>query len=328
MKKLKIEYGDSVFALPREKLTAVLASASEFNLKVLLLAASDDALRTDYDAACTELCRRLDCTKTALSRAFEFWSEAGVMSVVDCDETAQTAVQESGKKHLQSESLPEYTEGQAADIIEKNTEISGIIDMCQQIVEKMFTPAEAQIVVGLYDHLGLDGEYIGMLFAYCKKSGKRSLRYIEKTALSLYDEGVDSASALGDYIKRRENLDENLGRLRSLIGAGSRQLTAREKKAFESWLDEWKFDTDVITRAYETTVDRLGEYKLGYMNRILENWHKDGLLTLDAVEASIEAYQKNKSEAQKNKSGFETDEYFEAALARSQKYLEKNRSGK
>ena len=328
MKKLKIEYGDSVFALPREKLNIVLASASEFNLKVLILAASDDALRADYDNACTELCRRLDCTKSALSRAFEFWRQAGVMSAVDCDETAQAAVQESGKKHLQSESLPEYTEGETADIIEKNTELSGIIDMCQQIVEKMFTPAEVQIIVGLYDHLGLDGEYIGLLFAHCNKSGKRSLRYIEKTALSLYDEGIDTASTLEDYIKRRERLDENLGRLRSLIGAGSRQLTSREKKLFECWLNEWKLDTDVITRAYEVTVDRLGEYKLAYMNRVLENWHKDGLLTIDAVEASIEEYQKNKSESQKNKSGFETDEYFEAALARSQKYLEKNGSGK
>ena len=328
MKKLKIEYGDSVFALPRESLCAALSSANEFNLKVLLLAASNDSLRADYDAACRELCRLLDCTKTSLARAIDFWCKAGVLSIVPSEKLDQTTDEADPKKHLQAESIPEYTEGAAADIIERNTDLAGIIDMCQQIIEKMFTPAEANIVVGLYDHLGLDGEYIAMLFAYCKDLGKRSLRYIEKTALGLYDEGIDTAAALADHIKRRERHEENLGKLRSLIGAGARQLTPREKKVFGVWLDEWKFELDVITRAYEITVDNIGEYKLAYMNRVLENWQRDGLRTLEAIDASLESYKKTKVEAEKNKSGFETDEYFEAALARSQKYLEKNKSGK
>ncbi len=323
MKKLKIEYGDSVFALPREALMTSLSSANGFDLKVLLLAASDDTLRRDFDNAVAELCKKLDCTKSALTKSLDFWAKAGVLSIAECD--GEIKVPEPTKKQLQSESLPDYTESEAADIIEKNAELSGIIDMCQQIVEKMFTPAEAQIIVGLYDHLGLDGEYIAMLFAYCKDSGKRSLRYIEKTALGLYDEGIDTAAALGEYIKRKDQLDTNIGKLRTTLGIADRALTPREKKAFEAWLDEWKLDIDVIGRAYEVTVDRLGAYKLAYMSRVLENWHKEGLTTLEAIDASFEAYQKSKSEAKKNQSGFETDEYFEAALARSQKQLEKNK---
>ena len=326
MKKLKIEYGDSVFALPRGMIEKMLSSANEFNLKVLLLAAADDGLRCDYEAAEAELCKRLDCTRSALKKALDFWSAAGVMSIADSD--GESIAVKPEKKQLQSESLPDYTESETADIIEKNTELSGIIDMCQQIIEKMFTPAEAQIVVGLYDHLGFDGEYIAMLFAYCKDSGKRSLRYIEKTALGLFDEGIDTAAALAEHIKRRDMLDSNISKIRTLIGAGARQLTPREKKAFEAWLGEWKLDTDVITRAYEVTVDRIGEYKLAYMNRVLENWHKEGLTTIEAIDASFEAYKKGKAEAEKNKSGFETDEYFEAALARSQRRLENNKSGK
>ena len=323
MKKLKIEYGDSVFALPRGMIEKTLSSANEFNLKVLLLAAADDTLRCNYESAETELCKKLDCTKSALKRALDFWHDAGVMHITD----GESDVEKTQKKQLQSESLPDYTESEAADIIERNAELPGIIDMCQEIIKKMFTPAETQIVVGLYDHLGFDGEYLAMLFAYCRDSGKRSLRYIEKTALGLFDEGIDTAAALAEYIKRRDMLDDNISKIRTLIGAEARQLTPREKKAFETWLDEWKLDTDVITRAYEVTVDRIGEYKLAYMNRVLENWHKEGLTTIEAIDASFEAYKKGKAEAEKNKSGFETDEYFEAALARSQRRLENNKSG-
>jgi len=64
------------------------------------------------------------------------------------------------------------------------------------------------------------------------------------------------------------------------------------------------------------------------MNKVLENWHGEGLCTIEAVEASIDIYKKNKSEAAKSSSDFNEDEYFEAALARSARYLEESRSNK
>ncbi len=327
MKKLKIEYGGSVLSLPRENLITALSQANEFHLKVLILAASDDMLRLDYEACGAELCRRLDCTPSALSKAMKFWSDAGVMQIVEAGTLTAPASAESGSspratKLLPSPTLPDYSEGQAADVIEKSPELSGIIEMCQQLVGKLFTPAETAIVVGMFDHLRLDGEYIVTLVAYCKDNGKTSLRYIEKTALSLYDEGVDSTEKLEAYIKRKERREDDLSKIRTLIGAGARQFTSKEKKTFECWLDEWQFDMDVITRAFEVTVDKINEPSLPYMNRVLENWQKSGLNTIEAVESSLEMYKKNKAEAASKNSGFETDEFFEAALKRSDKYYQ------
>ena len=68
MKKLKIEYGDGVFALPRESILSALPSANEFNLKVLLLTASDESLRSDFSKLTAEVCARLDCTENALKK--------------------------------------------------------------------------------------------------------------------------------------------------------------------------------------------------------------------------------------------------------------------
>lgn len=323
VKGLKIEYGNSVFALPREALTAVLAKAGGFELKVLLILASSDILRADVDVACEAVCRELDCTKSAFNKAVKFWVEAGVISHAQSVPKAPST-KEPPKKALMQSDMPTYTEAQAADIIEKNSELSGIIDACQQITGKIFTPADAQAVVTMYDYLGLvDAGYIETLFAYCKSLGKTSARYAEKVAVSMADEGIDTTDALNEYIARRERLETDMQKLRTLIGANGRALTAKEKKLFECWLDEWRFDTEVITRAYEVTVDNLGELKLTYMNKVLENWHRDGLNTIEAVTASLEAYAKNKAAATKNGSGFETDEMFEAALRRSQSYVEK-----
>ncbi|MBE6612251.1 MAG: DnaD domain protein [Ruminococcaceae bacterium] len=325
MKKLRIEYGSSVFSLPRESLMAAVTEAGEFQLRVLLLAASDDALRSDLDKCCAEICAKLDCTQTALERALKYWSEHGVMSVVETvtvDEIVTTSVVEKPvAKPFPAPTLPSYGEGAAADIIEKNPELPGIIEVCIQLLGKLLTPAENAIIVGLYDHLRLDGEYIVTLVSHCKNMGKTSLRYIEKTALSLYDEGVDNVEALKAYIKRREMRDDNLSKIRTMIGAGAREFTAKEKKAFEAWLDDWRFDIEVIRCAYEVTVDKIGEPSVAYMNKVLENWHKSGITTPEAVAESLEAYKKNKAESAQKESGFETDEFFEAALKRSDKYL-------
>lgn len=333
-KKIKIQYGDGVLCLPKKEVIDSLTAADGFNLKVLLLVSAEENLRSDYSVLSKDLCTRLDCTPTALKKAITFWQGKGVLELCNIDAEAEKSVvaesddTKSTKSggYLQTSDLPNYTEGEVADVIEKNTELRGTIDICQQIVGKIFTPAEAQTVVRLFDHLRLDGEYIVTLFAYCRDNGKKSLRYIEKTAIGLYDDGIDTTSALNEHIKWLERRDELTAKVKNLIGAASRSLTSKEKKAIEQWTMEWKFDFDIINRAYEVTVDSIGDVKLPYMNKVLENWHDSGLTTIESVESSLEAYKKNKTEAENAASGFDTDEFFKAAVARSGKYLKDKKS--
>ncbi len=325
VKKLKIEYGDSVFSLPRKQLMEALGKASGFDLKVLIHLASDDELRLNAEKATEDLCRRLDCTPSAFMKSVGFWNGFGVLTPCESDDIPHSSSLSSpgpAKKTLQSSDFPVYSESRAADVIENHTELAGIMDACQQIVGRIFTPNEVQSVVAIYDYLGLcDDGYIVTLYQFCKKNGKTSPRYIEKTAISLFDQGIVSTSLLNDYIKKKEDLDDMTSKVRSLIGAVSRKLTPKETKCIECWCDEWGFSFDVISRAYEVTVDKIGEYKMPYMNRVLENWHNAGLVTIEDVDASLESYQKKKSEPSASED-FEVNEYFEAALERSRRYME------
>ena len=59
------------------------------------------------------------------------------------------------------------------------------------------------------------------------------------------------------------------------------------------------------------------------MAKILENWHNSGIKTLEDAERSLEDY-KNKHQIQM--STFDTDEFLEAALKRSnEKMLERKK---
>ncbi|MGN1127577.1 MAG: DnaD domain protein [Candidatus Flemingiibacterium sp.] len=330
--KLRLEWGDSILSLPREGLLAALPGAGGFDLKVLICAAAEDRLRSDPEELKSELCKRLDCTKSALEKSLSFWSDAGVITLdgtaaeapADAEAKASPESGAGTKKHLQSGALPQYSESECADIIASSEELPNIIDMCQQLLGKIFTSADVEAIVALYDHLNLTPDYIGCLVKYCADNGKRSLRYIEKTALSLFDEGICTSEALDAYLKQKERLADDLSQIRRLTGSDGRELTTKEKKTFSRWLEEWKFGVDMIKRAWEITVDKIKEPNIDYINRVLENWHKSGLATIADVDASLEAYKKKKTEAAGGMqtvagqpSGFQTDEIMEAILKRS-----------
>lgn len=327
--KLKLIWGESILSLPRERLLEVLSDADGLDLKALIAIAANDELRKDRAALESELCRTLPCTKSRLCKAIDFWVGAGIISLESAQETQAQQV-ESAKppeksKPLLSGTLPHYSESECADIISASEELPNVIDMCQQILGKIFTTADVQIIVALCDHLSLTPDYIVCLVKYCADNGKKSLRYIERTALSLFDEGISTGAALNEYLKRKERLSDSIAQICKMTGSAGRELTTREKKNFSCWLEEWKFDIDVITKAWEVTVDKIGEPKVSYMNKVLENWHNSGFVTAADVDASLEAYKKKKSEAgirtgQSNNgqaAGFQTDEIMEAILRRS-----------
>ena len=65
----------------------------------------------------------------------------------------------------------------------------------------------------------------------------------------------------------------------------------------------------------EITIEKCqGKLSYAYMAKILENWHINGIKTLEDAEKSLEEY-KGKQKLQM--SSFDTDEFFEAALKRS-----------
>ena len=190
------------------------------------------------------------------------------------------------------------------------------MDECQNVLGKMFNTHEVNIILGLEDYLGLDGSYILALCDHCVSIGKKSLRYIEKKAFGLYDEGITTHEALVAHIEKLNRLLSFEGQIRKLYGMNSRELTTREKKYIEKWVVTFGYGMDVIRKAYEKNADATSDPTPAYTNAILERWNKEGLKTLDEIEAAD-------SQKLPGEGSFDTDDFFEAALKRSIEAQEK-----
>ena len=348
--KIQLYYGAAVAAVPVSVLE-VMDRATKKDLKALLILASDPALlAADSMGECAKsIAARVGATPAEIEASLSFWRGAGILNVCEDEDAIVTEVpalplsvvtEATPKDHAEKQEspasrklrgedrLPHYTSAELADLLEARREVSDYLNECQNIWGKIFNTHESNIILGFVDYLGLEWDYILTLLAFCvreqdKRGVKRSLRYVENLAFSFYDEGVSNLPALQEKLRRVEQTAEVEGSLRRMFGMGDRALTPTEKKKFSTWLYDYQYGLDVITRAFEVTVDAKGAHSLKYMDAVLANWNRDGLRTLADIEASEARFQAQKADRQGKKSpadgqgSFNTDDFFAAAVRRS-----------
>ena len=310
--KYGVIYQDGAVCLPA---AAFEACDDLLSLRFLMLLSYDRAM-TDADDV--TLAEQLGCTEKELCATVTSLREKGLL--------------EPEKKLKPSISAKNLTGDEMASVIDESDGMKQLIEECQALCGKVFTPTDISKIVALRKDLGLDCETVLLLFFYHFEKldamgRKLTVSYVEKSAYSLYNQGIRTADALQAYIKDVEMRNSNQYRLRKLFGMGERAFTKKEKGFFEKWLTEWALPFELVEHAFDLTVDKTGKAGLEYMSRILSDWHDSGISTVEQAEKASADYRSSADYKKKFKetakeeetapSSFNTDEFFEKALRRS-----------
>jgi len=315
--KIYFEYGRKALCLPDIPIK-LLVRAGKTELKLLLSVASRAELAEDYEAHADTLAAELKVTRAALDSALAFWVGAGILSKEESEERTEPAEEkptpraEEPVKRTRVTELPQYTSEELTKVLERRAELAGLIEEAQTELGKIFNVTETQLLVSISEGLGLDDEYILTLLAYCKKIGKANLRYVEKTACSLYDKGICEASQLEEYLKEVDLFASSEGQIRRIFGIGDRAFTSKESKCINDWINTYGFDFEMIKCAYEETVNNTSKPSVSYANKVLENWYSEGIKTPDDIKRSKDKRSGAQSGAQAT--SFNVDDFFNAAI--------------
>ncbi len=316
MKKYKIKYGEHTVSLPAD-IIRHLAEADADELKALILIAAAGDEKPDIDAA--------GMTEKEFEAAASFLRGAGLISAggksasvkktaPDKDnEQKPEKTEKRNVKVVRRDISPEYTASEISDMMRENRLLASLIDACQQTLGKVFNAAENNVIITLNSQLGLDGEYILLLLAYCAEKDKKNLTYIQRMAADLVEKGVLTPSQLEEELLRRDEAKSGEGALRRMFGMGARALTKKESEIFTLWICDRKHSLELIKEAYERTVAKAGKASVPYCNTILEDWFANGIKTPEEARAAAEG----KKTAAQVRGSFETDDFFGAALNRS-----------
>lgn len=315
---ISVEYGNCVTVIPSAVLSFV-EKAKKFDMKVLLLICSSEKYREGKFVE--NIAKSLECDIKDVETSIAFWNGAGVLTLDSTDKNSKIAIVEKNtreetqtKKRAKVSELPEYSSAELNSLLEKHHNVVELIDECQNILGKIFTASDIKLIMALIDYLGLDNDYILVLMHYAARNEIKSLRYIEKIAISCMDDGFTDAKSLQVELYAREEKTLIETKIKNVFGIGTRKLTSKEQKQVDAWINEYKYELDVIEKAYEITVTATNKPSLHYAHAILEKWYADGIRNISDVEALI---QKREQEKIDDGSSFNVDDFFNAALSNS-----------
>ena len=187
---------------------------------------------------------------------------------------------------------PEYTRDDVTTILERDDRFAGLTAEVDKKLGKKLNTSDLQILVGLYDYVGLPAEVIFLLVCHCAERitaaygpGRRpTLRQIEKEGYRWAKLGLLDLDRASDYLKQYAARQGQIPRLMELLGLGDRRPSPSEERYLLNWL-EMGFPPETIELAYDKTVLKCRELKWSYLNGILRHWHEKNLHTLQEVQS-------------------------------------------
>lgn len=178
---------------------------------------------------------------------------------------------------MKQHSTTSLTPREIAERIESSESIAFLFHAFENSNGSLLTHTEQRSLIWIHDYLGLPADVIIMLIDYCKVLGKSSARYMERVALTWQEKDILTVEAAEIEIATQQAWHTLSTRVASAFGI-NRKLSTKEEGFISDWMAK-KFEIDLISYAYDKTIDSIGKLSFPYTNKILMAWADKGLHT-------------------------------------------------
>lgn len=305
------EWND-VFVVPRSVVNKHLKLAKEDYIKVLLLLLSSAPNILNEK----EISEKCNVSEHNVSDALLYWENCGVIknigdSFIPSKQDNEIKPDIKETEIIKTEAKPEkihsvsknvkiktnepirLTSFEISQKINSTEELKWVVSEAEKMFGRFLTQSETAVIVSMFDYANIAADIIVMIIDYCVSIDKGNMRFVEKTAYSWIDKGIDTHSKVEEYITSLVTNRNNENLIKSLFGIWDRNLTTKQKEFITVWLEDWKFSIEMIKLAYEKCVDNTSKLNFSYINKILFNWFENKIKTPSQVEEHEKARQIN-----------------------------------
>lgn len=314
--RLHIQWSLGVTLIPNRFLDEYMLEANGEFVKIylyLLRSAPDGAL-----PSLALLADHLNCTERDILRAVRYWEKEGLLLLHFDDEQKLSAVtftfpekraepEETPPADISTPSRdeppaqaetaaavpPESSEGPlSADRIKQlkeDEEIVQLLYIAEQYLARPLTVTDTNKILYFYEKLKFNVELIEYLIESCVSKNHRSIRYIEKVALSWAQQGISTVTAAKEASSQ---YNKTYFAIFKALGIQNRNPVKGETEIMDRWMGQWGFSMELILEACRRTVLQTGAASFPYTDKILQDWHEakvHRLADLEALDASHKA---------------------------------------
>lgn len=180
---------------------------------------------------------------------------------------------------------PSYSADQLRTYKDKE-EISEMLCIVEQYLGKTLSPADLKSVLYIHLELGYSMDMLDALLEYCLERGKKEMRYIEKTAMGWYEQGIDTVKQAKAGVSK---YDKTIYSVMKALGKNGIP-TAKEVDYINKWTGSFGFPIEIIFECCERTVMAVDTHRFEYADRILSNWKEQNVNSLREIKELDKAF--------------------------------------
>lgn len=245
-----------------------------------------------------------DYTEKDVRRGLQYWADQGLLdlaldkdgSVTDLvflepqkpqtlKKTAAASMPQDSKRTFPAKS--ELSKERMA-LLQEQKDIKQLLFIAESYLGRTLSPAEITSVLYYYDSLHFGTDLIEYLLEYCISRGSKSFHYIDKVALSWAGEDISSVQQAQ---ARQAQYSRKYYSILNAFGIRGRGPGKSEAELIDHWFDDLHFTGDIILEACSRTIAQTQRPNFQYANKILENWHKNGIHHLSDIQTLDKEHQ-------------------------------------
>ena len=213
-------------------------------------------------------------------------------------DNSQPVVSQNNTSIVDKHTKHTYTTNEIT-LFKSKSEVTEFLYLAEKYIGKPLSGSDVNSLLYIYDVLEFEPDLIEYLVEYCVTNGHRSLRYIEKVAISWADEGINTV----ERAKANTTLySKSCYPVLKAFGLNGRNPGEGEKAMIVKWTTSYGFDMDIILDACNRTINTIHQPSFEYADSILSKWKEKGIRTLSDIKALDDAHTKNKNESVRNQS--------------------------
>ncbi|MBR4765754.1 MAG: DnaD domain protein [Clostridia bacterium] len=343
---------DSSFRVPSSIVDRHIRLANEHQLKVLLWIMRNSPDNPDIDEMCKALKMKADDAYDYL----QYWVLTGVLL---CDDSPAPAKKEPAAKAVSkplaaavkdapvvsaasASSVPgatparEYSKPSINEIAQRadeSPEISHLFREAQIKLGKTIGYDMQCVLLMMHDYDGLPVEVIFMLLDYCVSVGKTNNSYLSSVGRNWGENEIDTIEKADEKIAKLRTADRVWKEFAEMANITNPRPTKTQTELLARWNGEFGFSPDMIFLAYEEMADHTTKMSFPYMDKVLTNWHDQGITSPSQLEAYKKAAADSKKEtakpakekASKNAASYDIEAFKKAALNDDLQYERKKK---
>lgn len=320
----------TMFAVPASVADTYLAEAPENSIKALLW-----IFRNPSATVCVSaVSEKLGLSADEVLQALDFWVQKGILLFTDdagnvkyvpkaerapleAKPTATAQPNPAPPEHQPS--LPigatEFAKPTMEQITARMRE--------DETVRSLFT--EAQSILGrtigldmqttlltLFDTYGLKKEVILTLVQHLAEHGRGATANILRIGKTWAEREINTLDEANAFIQNDTKAQHLFAQFRTATGISTPRPTQKQSDFLLSW-EKLGMPMELILKAYEETAERTGRLSFAYMDKILKNWHNEGLHS----EQSVDTAKQQATQARKAAADNDTSYDLEKALKKA-----------